>query len=161
MGQSWQQVTGEGDFMFDFLPLAQPAGISPALLAYVGDAVFELYVRCLLAAKAGGHMDAIHHRAVESVKADAQAKMLRALEDFLTEEELDIVRRGRNSKCGHVPKNASVIDYRYSTGFECLIGFLYLEGNTLRLEEIFRHLEHYILNGGEDTDESGSDSLDT
>lgn len=146
--------------MFDFLPLPHPVSISPALLAYIGDAVFELYVRGLLVAKSGGNIDGIHHQAVESVKAEAQAKMLRSLDDFLTEAELDVVRRGRNSKCGHVPKNASVIDYRYSTGFECLIGYLYLGGNTGRLDEIFRQLEDEVLHGGEDTDESGSNSLD-
>ncbi len=146
--------------VFDFLPLSQTASTSLALLAYVGDAVFELYVRSLLVAKAPGNVEEIHLRAVESVKAEAQAKMLRALEDFLTEAELDVVRRGRNSKCGHVPKNASVIDYRHSTGFECLIGYLYLAGHTGRLDEIFGQLENYVLHGGEDTDESGSNSLD-
>jgi len=133
--------------VFDFLPLAHPAGLSTALLAYVGDAVFEVYVRSVLAVQLGGHMDAIHNLAVESVKAEAQARMFRYLEDSLTEEELDIVRRGRNSKCGHVPKNAAVVDYRYSTGFESLIGFLYLGGKEDRLNEILKKLESHILRG--------------
>lgn len=133
--------------MFDFLPLSHPAGLSPALLAYIGDAVFEVYVRSVLAVQVGGHMDAIHNLAVESVKAEAQARMFRYLEDSLTEEELDVVRRGRNSKCGHVPKNAAVVDYRYSTGFESLIGFLYLGGQEDRLNEILKKLESHILRG--------------
>ncbi|MGI6553842.1 MAG: Mini-ribonuclease 3 [Bacillota bacterium] len=147
--------------MFDFLPLAQPAGLSPALLAYVGDAVFEVYVRSVLAAKWAGNMDEIHHQAVLSVKAEAQARMLKYIENTLTDEERDIVRRGRNSKAGHIPKNAAMMDYRYSTAFESLIGFLYLGGQVERLSEILGKLEGHILNGGEDTNESGLDKLDT
>lgn len=144
--------------MFEFLPMQQPAGLSPALLAYVGDAVFELYVRSVLAAEWAGNMDAIHNHAVNCVKAEAQAKMLRHIEDMLSEEERDIIRRGRNSKSGHVPKHAAVMDYRYSTAFESLIGFLYLEGNELRLNEILSSLKGHILNGGEDdNNEGGSD----
>lgn len=146
--------------MFDFLPLPNPAGISPALLAYVGDAVFEVYVRSVLVVQMGGHMDTLHKLTVESVKAEAQAKMFRYLEEFLTEDERDIVRRGRNSKCGHVPKNAAVVDYRYSTGFESLIGYLYLDGQKERLNEILKKLEKHILTGGEKTNESRSDKLD-
>lgn len=144
--------------MFEFLPLQHPAGLSPALLAYVGDAVFEVYVRSVLAVEWAGSMDAMHNHAVSSVKAEAQAKMLRHIEDMLTEQEKDIIRRGRNCKSGHVPKHAAVIDYRYSTGFESLIGFLYLGGNEGRLNEILSSLKGLILNGGEDgNNESGSD----
>ncbi len=144
--------------MFEFLPLQQPAGLSPALLAYVGDAVFEVYVRTLLAAECAGSMDAIHNRAVNCVKAEAQARMLRHIEDMLNEQERDMIRRGRNSKAGHVPKHAAVMDYRYSTGFESLIGFLYLGGEEQRLNEILSSLKGCILNGEEDGNhESGSD----
>lgn len=146
--------------MFDFLPLSQPASLSPALLAYVGDAVFEVYVRSVLAIHWEGNMDTIHHRAVSSVKAEAQARMLRHLEEDLDEKERDVVRRGRNCKCGHVPKNAEMINYRYSTAFECLIGFLYLGGQEKRLNEILERLKGHILNGGEDTNESGINKLD-
>jgi len=131
--------------VFPFLPLEQPAGLSPALLAYVGDAVFELYVRSLLAAEWAGTMDAMHNRAVSCVKAEAQSVMLRHIEGSLTEEELNIVRRGRNSKAGHVPKHAAVMEYRYSTAFEGLIGYLYLGGNTTRLNEILSELKGHIL----------------
>lgn len=154
-----QQIK-EGGFVFDFLPLAYPESLSPALLAYVGDAVFEVYVRSVLAVQWKGNMDAVHKLAVCSVKAEAQAEMLRHIEASLTDKELDIVRRGRNCKCGHVPKNAAVMDYRYSTGFECLIGSLYLGGKQGRLDEILKKLEKNILNGGEDN-ESGSDKLDS
>lgn len=147
--------------MFEFLPLEQPAGLSPALLAYVGDAVFEVYVRSVLAVKWAGNMDEIHNQAVLSVKAEAQARMLKYIEDLLTDEEKDIVRRGRNSKAGHIPKNAAMMDYRYSTAFESLIGFLYLGGYHRRLNEILSKLEGHILNGGEDTNESRLNKLDT
>lgn len=143
--------------MFSFLPLEQPAGLSPALLAYVGDAVFEVYVRSVLAAEWAGKMDAMHNQAVSSVKAQAQARMLKVIEDMLDEQERDIVRRGRNSKAGHVPKNAAMMDYRYSTGFESLIGYLYLGGNENRLNQILEQLKGHILNGRENNNESGLD----
>ena len=147
--------------MFDFLPLKRPDMVPTAALAYVGDAVFELYVRSLLAAELKSGMDAMHGRAVSSVRASAQAEMLHLLEGMLTDEEAEIVRRGRNVKSGHVPKSAGVIEYRYSTGFESLMGYLYLKGDSERLNALLSVLKARILSGGEESDESEADKLDT
>ncbi|HHV62953.1 MAG TPA: ribonuclease III [Firmicutes bacterium] len=110
-------------------------------LAYIGDAVYELYIRTLLVYKGFTDVDLLHHKAVARVKAEAQARALDMLEPFLTDEEKDIVRRGRNAKGGRGPRRQGVIDYRYSTGFEALLGHLFLGGNIDRLTELLRKTE--------------------
>lgn len=139
------------------IPVKDPQQLSPSVLAYVGDAVFELFVRTVLIDKCSGSVDTIHNHAVSFVKAESQARLLRGLEEFLTVEEKAVVRRGRNSKAGHVPKNASVVEYRYSTALESVIGYLYLSGKHARLEEIFEILKERIFNGGEDFNAGGAD----
>jgi len=109
---------------------------SPLVLAYVGDAVYEVFVRTMLALKGNMSVHNMHKKSISYVKAKAQSDIVHRLYDRLTDEEKDIVRRGRNSKSGTIPKNAYVSDYKYATGFESLIGYLYLKGRTERLFEI-------------------------
>ena len=110
--------------------------MSPLTWAYIGDCVYELYIREHLVQTTNLKPHKLHIEAIKHVKAAAQAKLLKELEDFLTEEEKDIVRRTRNTQNHHVAKNADPTDYMYSTAFEGLIGYLYLSGEKERLEEI-------------------------
>jgi len=143
--------------LFKFIPFEDPENMSPAVLAYVGDAVYELYIRSLMARNYEADMDFLHKQTVGCVKAEAQARLLREIEKILSEEELRVVKRGRNSKSGHVPRKTDVLDYRYSTAFECLIGYLYLAGRLERLNEVLSFLEGCIFNKGEDYLEGGTD----
>lgn len=110
--------------------------MAPAVLAYIGDAVYELYVRLWSAGIEQGAIIKHHRRTVQHVKATTQAAILKRLSPDLTEEELDIVRKGRNAKTGSVPKNTGVVEYRMATGFEALMGYLYLTGRHARLGEL-------------------------
>ena len=112
-----------------------PERLHPLMLAYIGDAFFALYIRTRLLAYEQGKVRVIHSFSAKMVSATSQANVVRQLEPELTELELDIVRRGRNSK-STVPKSATVVDYRSSTGFEALLGYLYLSKNYDRLSEI-------------------------
>ncbi|WP_077623945.1 Mini-ribonuclease 3 [Sediminibacillus massiliensis] len=107
-------------------------------LAYMGDAVYEIYVRRHLIAKGTVKTNQLHRSAVEFVSAKSQAKViLEWLEQgVLSDDEESVVRRGRNAKSGTIPKNTDVQTYRYSTAFEALIGFLYLKEDVGRLEEL-------------------------
>ncbi|GAW91133.1 Mini-ribonuclease 3 [Calderihabitans maritimus] len=125
-------------------PVPTPDKLSPLTLAYVGDAVYELYVRCQLLAKGFVKVKDLHHKAINLVNAGTQADLLKFIEPQLTDEEKNMVRRGRNAKSGDYPKKATVIDYRYSTGLECLIGYLYLMGELERIEEILGSLEEIV-----------------
>ena len=111
--------------------------MSPLTWAYIGDCVYELYVRQELINKTNLKPHRLHIEAIRYVKASKQAEILQKISDRLTEEEKDIVRRGRNAENHHLPKNASVQDYMYSTAFEALIGYLYLTKQDERLKEIF------------------------
>jgi ribonuclease-3 family protein len=102
----------------------------------VGDAVYELFVRTLLIEQGVRRPDQLHRQAVELVRAEAQARFVQEILPELTEDERELIRRGRNSKAGHVPKGVDPITYRYSTGFEVLLGYLYLCGRQERLREI-------------------------
>jgi ribonuclease III family protein len=116
---------------------------SPVVLAYIGDAVFELMVRCALVEQGKRKVKDIHLDTVEHVKASSQALFIREISEMLSDEEKDLVRWGRNSK-NQVPKNVNVGDYRLSTGFETLLGYLYLKGDIDRL----RFLVGMGLEGG-------------
>lgn len=111
--------------------------LSPLQLAYIGDAVYELFIRTYLIGTKNISVNELHKEAIEYVKAKAQADITHYLEDKLTEEEWQMVKRGRNAKSGSAPKNANLLDYRYATGFETLVGFLYLNGRYERILEIF------------------------
>ena len=111
--------------------------MSPLTWAYIGDCVYELYVRQELVDKTNLKPHNLHIEAIKYVKASKQAEILNTIMDKLTEEEKEIVRRGRNAHNHHLPKNASVEEYMYSTAFEALIGYLYLTKQDKRLKEIF------------------------
>lgn len=110
--------------------------LSPLTWAYIGDSVFELYVRTELINKTNLKPHKLHIEAIKYVKASAQAKILEKIKDKLTKEEMEIVRRGRNTQNHHLAKNATVQEYMYSTAFEGLIGYLYLTKQDERLKEI-------------------------
>ncbi|WP_296862831.1 ribonuclease III domain-containing protein [Thermosyntropha sp.] len=110
---------------------------SAVVLAYIGDAVFELMVRTHVVAKGNRKVKDIHHATVEKVKAESQAKVIRQIFDELTDEEKDIVIRGRNAKTTP-PKHSDPGDYKMSTGFEALLGYLYLKGDEERLNYLFK-----------------------
>ena len=112
--------------------------MSPLTWAYVGDCVYELYVRTKLVDNTNMKPHALHVEAIKYVKAQAQAQILNKIHDNLTGEEKDIVRRGRNADNHHLPKNANVQDYMYSTAYEALIGYLYLTNQIERLKEILK-----------------------
>jgi len=109
---------------------------SPLVLAYIGDAVFELYVRTFLVSSGNAPVHKLHVRSTGFVKAKAQSDILHRIFDSLSPEEQEVVKRGRNARAGTIPKNADVIDYKYATGFESLLGLLYLKGDFARLFEI-------------------------
>ena len=110
--------------------------MSPLTWAYVGDAVYELYIRTHLVNKINLKPHKLHIEAIKYVKAQSQAQALKKIEVNLTEKEKEIVRRGRNTENHHVAKNASVQDYMYSTAFEALIGYLYLTNQEKRIKEL-------------------------
>lgn len=110
--------------------------MSPLTWAYVGDSVYEQYIRTYLINTTKLKPHELHIKAIKYVKAKAQADILQDLEEILTEEEKDIVRRGRNTQTHHIAKNASVQDYMYSTAFEALIGYLYLTKQDERLSQV-------------------------
>lgn len=114
--------------------------MSPLTWAYVGDSVYEQYIRTYLINTTKLKPHELHIKAIKYVKAKAQADILQELEEILTEEEKDIVRRGRNTQTHHIAKNASVQDYMYSTAFEALIGYLYLTKQDERLCELLRNI---------------------
>ncbi len=113
-----------------------PKDYSAISLAYIGDTVYDLFVRCTILKKGERQINDIHNDAIKAVSAKAQARSVHNIEEFLTEEEMGILKWGRNAKSGRVPKNADAVDYRWATGFEALVGYLYLKGELERLEEI-------------------------
>ncbi len=114
--------------------------VNPVVLAFVGDAVYSLFVRERLTFMSDGKAGALNKLAVKEVKATAQAELIKELLPQLTEEEAAVFRRARNAKKSTRAKNASVAEYNLSTGFEAVLGYLYLTGNEERLD--------FILNKG-------------
>ncbi len=110
--------------------------MSPLVWAYVGDSVYELFIRTHLVETTNLKPHKLHIEAIKHVKAKAQAEILESLQAELTEKEKEIVRRTRNTENHHLPKNADPTDYMYATAFEGLIGYLYLSGQKDRLNEL-------------------------
>ena len=110
--------------------------MSPLTWAYIGDAVYELFIRNKLINETNLKPHKLHIEAIKYVKAKSQAEKLNEIYEILTDEEKDIVRRGRNTQNHHLPKNSNVQEYMYSTAFEALIGYLYLTKQHTRLKEI-------------------------
>ena len=113
-------------------------GLNPLQMAYVGDTVHGLYVRSMLLSR-GMAVGKMHRQAARLVSAGAQARMLERIEPELTQEEADIARRGRNSQAKHAaPRHADPADYAHATALEALWGYLYLSGQTGRLDTLIR-----------------------
>jgi ribonuclease-3 family protein len=122
--------------LFQFPPSKSPQLLNPIVLAYIGDAVFEVFIRQFVISKPNHKPHHLHHLTTQYVSAKAQAKILKDIMPILHEEEMYVVRRGRNAKSNTIPKSAEVLDYRHSTAFECLIGYLYYMQEYDRLQEI-------------------------
>ena len=112
--------------------------VNPIVLAYIGDSVYEVYIRTYVLYNQGGYVNKLHKISTKFVRAAAQAKVVHNLENELSEEEWTVVKRGRNQKSNTVPKNADLRDYKYATGFEALIGYLFLLGRKDRIKEIVK-----------------------
>lgn len=123
---------------------AEAGMMQPLVLAYVGDAIFELFIRNYLVNKMAGHVNEYHRESTYYVKAGAQSKIIHALEPDLIDEEWTIVKRGRNQKSATVPKNADLTDYKYATGFEALLGYLFYIGDYERLITIMEKATEII-----------------
>jgi len=114
------------------------AYMNTTVLAFLGDSVYETYVRNHVIAAGQVNADLLHKAAVRFVRADAQAGALKELMDELTDEEQGLVKRARNKKISTKPKNADPVVYKWATAFEALIGFLYLTEDHVRMDEIIR-----------------------
>ena len=121
------------------LSVADARGYSPLALAFVGDAVYETFIRTKVLLKANTSANKLHRSAVNFVRAGAQSLAMQSLLPLLTEEEAEIFKRGRNAHSASVPKNADVTEYRIATGFEALLGYVYLIGDSLRLNRLMEH----------------------
>lgn len=117
-----------------------PKLLSPLTLAFVGDGVFELFVRERLVCAGNCPVNALHKKSVQQVCCGAQAQALQNILPMLSQEETDVLKRGRNAHTGHVPKNASSADYHAATALEALFGYLYLCGRIDRLRELFEEI---------------------
>lgn len=124
--------------------------LSPLTLAFTGDAVFSLFIREKLVCEANRPVGELHKLSVQSVKASAQAAAMRKIMPLLTEKETDVFKRGRNAHTSHTPKNQSGCDYHYATGFETLLGYLYLNDESERLNFL---LNEVINSFGDDKGE--------
>ncbi|MEZ4357339.1 MAG: ribonuclease III domain-containing protein [Eubacteriales bacterium] len=126
-------------FNISLLPLKEQEAsqLNAIELAYLGDTVYDLYVRSFLVKNDLGVISAIHQKAADIVNARAQNKSFKQVFEILTEQEKEVFTRGRNAKSS-VPKNMTVNDYRHATGFETLIGYLYITGKKSRLDELFK-----------------------
>ena len=114
--------------------------MNPLTWAYIGDNVYELFIRTYLINTTNLKPHKLHIESIKYVKASAQANILKNIYEDLTEEEKEIVRRGRNTENHHVPKNSNVQEYMYATAFEALIGYLYLTKQNKRLKEILNKI---------------------
>lgn len=116
---------------------------SPLTLAYIGDSVYDVIIKTMIISQGNKQVKKMHQETSHLVQASAQSEMMRELQLILTEEEHAVYKRGRNAKSVSPAKNQSVIDYRRATGFEALIGWLYLKNNWERIMELIKTgLEH-------------------
>ncbi len=133
----FEDVFGKIRGDFSIKPM-EVMNLQPLVLAYIGDAVYEAYIRTMLVVNKKTNVNMLHKMSVKYVKAKSQSDTVKRIMDKLTQDEQDVVRRGRNAKSVTVPKHAEITDYRYSTGYEALIGYLYLTNQAERLLEILR-----------------------
>ncbi len=114
-----------------------PSQLAALSLAYIGDVVYDIYIRTrMINEHPTMPAHKLHLKTVKYVKAHAQSNSIGAMEEFLNEEETAVYRRGRNAKSHTMPKNADMMDYRRATGFEALLGYVYLKGDEKRLDEL-------------------------
>lgn len=113
-----------------------PCSYSPLVLAYIGDAVYELLIRTKVINQGSMQVNKMHKKSSSLVKAETQANLIKTLMEELTEEELAVYKRGRNAKAVTMAKHATMIDYRMATGFEALIGYLYLREDYGRMMQL-------------------------
>lgn len=109
---------------------------SPLALAYIGDGVYEIFVRTYVINKGNRQVNKMHKASRELVRASTQARLYFLIEEMLTEEEDRVLKRGRNAKSVSAPKNGDITEYRHATGLEALIGYLYIEGRIERIKEL-------------------------
>lgn len=122
---------------------------SPLTLAYIGDAVYEIYMRSRLVSKCNDKVSSLHKKASHLVCASAQCKGANIIMDSLSEEEFAVFKRGRNAKSATTPKNADVLEYRCATGLEALIGYLYIKNESDRIDCLLCKI-YESLNGVEE-----------
>ncbi|MDE7307458.1 MAG: ribonuclease III [Lachnospiraceae bacterium] len=111
---------------------------SPLTLAYIGDGIYEIVIRSLVVGHGNGQVNKLHKKSSSLVKAETQSKIIKLLMDELTEEEVHIFKRGRNAHSFTSAKNASSADYHMATGFEAVMGYLYMEGRMQRIFELVK-----------------------
>ena len=121
--------------------------MNPLKLAYLGDAIYEAYIRLYIVSNYTLSPHEMAKKAISYVKASAQSNLVKGIKPLLSEEEWTLVKRGRNQKSATVPKNALLSDYKYATGFEALIGYLYLVGDKARVYEIIHKGIAFIDSG--------------
>ncbi|RKD23208.1 ribonuclease III [Ammoniphilus oxalaticus] len=137
-------------FLNETEPHFDPKLLNPLSLAYMGDAVLEIYIRAHLLKTQAGKPHRLHREATRYVSAKAQSAALQKLKDELTENETWFIKRGRNAKSGTTPKNTDLMDYRNSSGLECLLGYLYLADQRQRLQELLQKIVAIIEVGDND-----------
>lgn len=111
---------------------------SPLTLAYIGDSAYDLIIKTLIVSEGNKQVKKLHQEASGMVQASAQSEMMRVLQEILTEEERGIYKRGRNAKSVSPAKNQSLTDYRRATGFEALMGWLYLKKDWKRMIDLVK-----------------------
>lgn len=117
---------------------------SPLVLAYIGDGVYEMFVRTYVIRNGNAQVNKFHKASRELVRAEMQSKLYHVIEPHLTEEEQDVLKRGRNAKSVSSPKNADIRDYRRATGLEALMGYLYLQGKVERINTLMMMAFNYV-----------------
>jgi ribonuclease III family protein len=144
-----RDIVVEFDLLKGKFSLKEARMLNPLVLAFVGDAIYEVFIRTYLVDKNRNFtVHKLHTDAVKYVKSHSQSEFVKKIELELTEEENYIFKRGRNAKSGTVPKNSGLLEYRFATGFESLLGFLYMTEQTKRLNYILEKVIDIKENGG-------------
>ena len=125
-------------FKFTEKNFSNPNQMQALTLAYIGDAIYEIIIRTIVVGEGNRQVNQLHKKSSNLAKAGTQAEMVLKLQPFLEEEEEQIYKRGRNAKSYTAAKNADIIDYRNATGFEALMGYLYMQGKTERMFELVK-----------------------
>lgn len=112
--------------------------VSMQTLAFIGDAVYNVYIRCYLAANSNEKTGVLHKESIRYVSAKGQSEIIEDILELLTEEEKSVYKRGRNTNIASVSKNVDVVSYKRATGFEALLGYLYVKGDKSRLDELVK-----------------------